>query len=43
VEFVDEENRETIKGDWQGVRRLFQEWLPIQAGLDKKTARNGND
>jgi hypothetical protein len=43
VEFVDEENRETIKGDWQGVRRLFQEWLPIQAGLEKKTARNGND
>lgn len=42
VAFVDEENRETVKGDWQGVRRLFLEWLPSRAGFDKKTARNGN-
>lgn len=35
VEFVDEENRETIEGDWQGVRRLFQEWLPGKAGLQE--------
>ncbi|KAM3073979.1 hypothetical protein ACMFMG_008595 [Clarireedia jacksonii] len=40
VKFVDEENRETMKGDWQGVRTLFQKWLPIQAGLDKKVSFN---
>lgn len=28
VEFVDEENRETVAGDEQGISRLFQEWLP---------------
>jgi hypothetical protein len=28
VEFVDDEKRETIEGDWQGITRLFQEWLP---------------
>lgn len=26
-EFVDDDKTETIEGDWQGVRRLFQEWL----------------
>ncbi|OQN95381.1 hypothetical protein B0A48_18616 [Cryoendolithus antarcticus] len=25
VEFVDEEKRETVEGDWQGVQRLFKE------------------
>lgn len=34
VAFVDEENRETVTGDWQGMRRLFLEWLPSRAGLD---------
>ncbi|KAI4668474.1 uncharacterized protein J4E78_002301 [Alternaria triticimaculans] len=28
AEFVDDERRETIEGDWQGLRRVFQEWLP---------------
>ncbi|KAK4555202.1 hypothetical protein LTR86_007498 [Recurvomyces mirabilis] len=28
AEFVDDELAETIEGDWQGVRRLFDEWLP---------------
>jgi RIO-like serine/threonine protein kinase len=28
AEFVDDEKRETIEGDWQGITRLFQEWLP---------------
>ena len=27
-EFVDDDKAETIEGDWQGVGRLFQEWLP---------------
>jgi hypothetical protein len=27
-EFVDNEKAETVDGDWQGVRRLFKEWLP---------------
>lgn len=31
VQFVDEENRETVKGDEQGIRRLFGEWLPERA------------
>jgi RIO-like serine/threonine protein kinase len=28
AEFVDDKKRETIEGDWQGMTRLFQEWLP---------------
>jgi serine/threonine protein kinase len=28
VEFVDNENRETVEGDWQGITRIFREWLP---------------
>jgi hypothetical protein len=28
VEFVDDEKRETIEGDWQGITRVFKEWLP---------------
>lgn len=31
VEFVDEEHRETVEGDWQGVFRIFREWLPRRA------------
>jgi len=27
-EFLDDDKAETIEGDWQGVRRLFREWLP---------------
>ena len=27
-EFVDDSKMETIEGDWQGVRRIFEEWLP---------------
>ena len=27
-EFVDDDKAETMEGDWQGVKRLFQEWLP---------------
>jgi tRNA A-37 threonylcarbamoyl transferase component Bud32 len=33
VEFVDEENRETIEGDKQGIMRLFREWLPSRYKL----------
>jgi hypothetical protein len=28
VEFVDDEKRETVEGDWQGIARIFREWLP---------------
>lgn len=28
VEFVDDDNRETMEGDWQGITRMFHEWLP---------------
>ena len=28
VAFVDDEKRETIEGDWQGITRIFQDWLP---------------
>lgn len=27
-EFVNDDKAETMEGDWQGVRRLFQVWLP---------------
>ena len=27
-EFVDEDNAETERGDWQGLERLFEDWLP---------------
>jgi hypothetical protein len=29
VEFVDEELKETYEGDLQGLRRVFEEWLPV--------------
>lgn len=29
VQFVDEELKETFEGDIQGLRRVFEEWLPI--------------
>jgi hypothetical protein len=32
VEFVDEELKETHEGDIQGLRRVFEEWLPAMAG-----------
>jgi hypothetical protein len=32
VEFVDEELKETYEGDLQGLRRVFEEWLPGIAG-----------
>jgi hypothetical protein len=32
VDFVDDENRETVRGDWQGVGKLFGQWLPSRAG-----------
>ncbi|KAH7561892.1 hypothetical protein BM1_02996 [Bipolaris maydis] len=28
VEFVDDDKRETTEGDWQGITRIFKEWLP---------------
>jgi hypothetical protein len=31
VEFVDDDLRETMQGDDQGVKRLFKEWLPRRA------------
>lgn len=30
VEFVDEENKETAAGDWQGWQRVFDVWLPTR-------------
>lgn len=36
VEFVDEEKRETFEGDWQGIRRLFQEWLPSRVKANEE-------
>jgi tRNA A-37 threonylcarbamoyl transferase component Bud32 len=33
VEFVDDEKRETVEGDKQGIMRLFQEWLPSRFKL----------
>jgi serine/threonine protein kinase len=32
VEFVDNENRETVEGDWQGIARIFRGWLPDPQG-----------
>jgi RIO-like serine/threonine protein kinase len=32
VEFIDEELKETHEGDIQGLRRVFEEWLPAMAG-----------
>ena len=29
VQFVDEELKETVEGDIQGLRRVFEEWLPV--------------
>jgi tRNA A-37 threonylcarbamoyl transferase component Bud32 len=31
VEFVDEAIKETYEGDKQGIRRIFEEWLPLQS------------
>jgi hypothetical protein len=31
VEFIDEELKETYEGDLQGLRRVFEEWLPGMA------------
>ena len=28
--FVDDDKAETIEGDWQGIKRLFEVWLPKQ-------------
>lgn len=28
VQFINQELKETVEGDWQGVRRIFDEWLP---------------
>ena len=30
-EFVDDDLAETKEGDWQGVHRLFEVWLPQRA------------
>ncbi|GAB7353477.1 hypothetical protein MBLNU459_g3931t1 [Dothideomycetes sp. NU459] len=30
-EFVDDDKAETMEGDWQGIQRLFHEWLPRRA------------
>ena len=29
VQFVDEELKETFEGDIQGLRRIFEEWIPV--------------
>jgi hypothetical protein len=28
IEFVDDDKCETMEGDWQGLTRIFREWLP---------------
>lgn len=33
VQFVDEELKETFEGDMQGLRRIFEEWLPSAGKL----------
>jgi tRNA A-37 threonylcarbamoyl transferase component Bud32 len=33
VQFVDEELKETVEGDVQGLRRVFEEWLPVAGKL----------
>ncbi|KAG9516050.1 hypothetical protein KCU93_g9258, partial [Aureobasidium melanogenum] len=33
VGFVDDDKAETVQGDWQGVGRLFGEWLSGRGGL----------
>jgi tRNA A-37 threonylcarbamoyl transferase component Bud32 len=33
VQFIDDENRETVEGDKQGITKLFQEWLPSRYKL----------
>lgn len=38
VEFVDEEIKETYEGDLQGLRRVFEEWLPAQRLSRKEDA-----
>jgi len=35
VEFVDEDKCETVEGDWQGIRRLFREWLPARGKISE--------
>ncbi|KAF2744732.1 hypothetical protein M011DRAFT_488799 [Sporormia fimetaria CBS 119925] len=37
VEFVDDAKRETVEGDWQGIRRLFREWLPSQVNKSSES------
>jgi serine/threonine protein kinase len=37
VEFIDDDKRETIEGDWQGLRSIFEKWLPSQRQAEKKT------
>lgn len=35
IDFIDDENRETVKGDRQGVENLLKYWLPSRAGKVK--------
>ena len=39
VEFIDDDKRETIEGDWQGLQSIFEKWLPSQRLAEKKTRR----
>lgn len=42
VQFVDEELKETYDGDRQGLRRIFEEWLPSKArALEKAENLSG--
>ncbi len=34
-DFVDNEKAETVEGDWQGVGRLFGEWLPSKSASNQ--------
>ncbi|PSK56028.1 hypothetical protein B9Z65_4906 [Elsinoe australis] len=41
VEFVDDDKRETTEGDWQGLSRIFKEWLPKRY-LESQNASEGS-
>lgn len=34
LEFVDDDLAETFAGDWQGIRRIFEEWVPRRINLE---------
>jgi hypothetical protein len=39
LEFVDDENRETATGDWQGFHSAFDYWLPARVAASSSSGR----